>query len=240
MVEYILHVLRRMCERAERLAAQLEERVLGGHEGAADWVARRVAEYEKGLRVVGGRCQKPVIIGVTADYAVQHDDVRRLHVVRSGGDVHDAAVHAIAHPCLRGKLPGLGVVRVDQLEVGGGGRAAAEQLELDLAGAATDLQDGCAVDADAVKKVDDALLSGIQASTSVAARLVGGEARSEHVFTPAGVTAASHPLIFSHSTVPGGLDVTSSTIRFTSRTSFVMRVEIRAKTSSGSRKHRRP
>ena len=36
---------------------------------------------------------------------------------------------------------------------------------------------------------------------------------------------------YSHSMVPGGLDVTSSTTRFTSRTSLVMRVEIRSSTS---------
>jgi len=42
-------------------------------------------------------------------------------------------------------------------------------------------------------------------------------------------------LLYSHSMVPGGLLVTSSTTRFTSRTSFVMRVEMRAITSYGSR-----
>ena len=39
----------------------------------------------------------------------------------------------------------------------------------------------------------------------------------------------------SHSMVPGGLLVTSSTTRLTSRTSLVIRVEIRASTSYGSR-----
>ena len=39
---------------------------------------------------------------------------------------------------------------------------------------------------------------------------------------PDGVT----PTRYSHSMVPGGLLVTSSTTRFTSSTSFVMRVEI--------------
>ena len=36
---------------------------------------------------------------------------------------------------------------------------------------------------------------------------------------------------YSHSMVPGGLDVMSRVTRFTSRTSLVMRVEIRASTS---------
>ena len=35
----------------------------------------------------------------------------------------------------------------------------------------------------------------------------------------------------SHSMVPGGFDVTSSTTRLTSRTSLVIRVEMRASTS---------
>jgi len=41
-----------------------------------------------------------------------------------------------------------------------------------VTGTATDLQDGRAVDADAVKKVDDALLGGIQPTTPLVARLV--------------------------------------------------------------------
>ena len=42
---------------------------------------------------------------------------------------------------------------------------------------------------------------------------------------------AVRPLAHSHSIVPGGFDVTSSTTRLTSRTSLVMRVEIAASTS---------
>src|SRR3954447_13059000 len=45
----------------------------------------------------------------------------------------------------------------------------------------------------------------------------------------------SCPLAHSHSMVPGGFDVTSRATRFTSRTSFVMRVEMRASTSYGTR-----
>ena len=42
---------------------------------------------------------------------------------------------------------------------------------------------------------------------------------------------ASARVSYSHSMVPGGLDVTSSTTRFTSRTSLVIRVEIFSSTS---------
>src|SRR5690606_18144776 len=62
---------------------------------------------------------------------------------------------------------------------------------------------------------------------------------------PVGITpVGSHPGItpppspprgHSHSIVPGGFDVTSSTTRLTSRTSLVIRVEILARTSYGSR-----
>src|SRR5690348_12987025 len=52
-------------------------------------------------------------------------------------------------------------------------------------------------------------------------RSVGGQ---EHGLAP-----------YSHSMVAGGLLVTSSTTRLTSGTSLVIRVEIRASTSSGSR-----
>ena len=40
---------------------------------------------------------------------------------------------------------------------------------------------------------------------------------------------------YSHSMVPGGFDVMSSVTRLTSRTSLVMRVEMRASTSYGTR-----
>ncbi len=43
--------------------------------------------------------------------------------------------------------------------------------------------------------------------------------------------AQAAPLPYSHSIVPGGLLVTSSTTRFTSATSLVMRVEMRSSTS---------
>ena len=46
---------------------------------------------------------------------------------------------------------------------------------------------------------------------------------------------SSQPAAHSHSIVPGGLLVTSSTTRLTSLTSLVIRVEIRASTSYGTR-----
>ncbi len=48
---------------------------------------------------------------------------------------------------------------------------------------------------------------------------------------PCGLGAGVHNRCHSHSIVPGGLLVTSSATRFTSRISFVMRVEILASTS---------
>ena len=45
------------------------------------------------------------------------------------------------------------------------------------------------------------------------------------------VVGRTGPFCYSHSMVPGGLLVTSSTTRLTSATSLVIRVEIRASTS---------
>ena len=52
---------------------------------------------------------------------------------------------------------------------------------------------------------------------------------------PNAAFAPSAPAGYSHSMVPGGLLVTSSTTRLTSATSFVIRVEMRSSTSYGSR-----
>ena len=57
------------------------------------------------------------------------------------------------------------------------------------------------------------------------------EARHAVRAGPPGASVGAH----SHSIVPGGFDVTSSTTRLTSRTSFVMRFEIFASTSYGRR-----
>lgn len=48
---------------------------------------------------------------------------------------------------------------------------------------------------------------------------------------PAAAHAATNGKAHSHSIVPGGFDVTSSTTRLTSRTSLVMRLEIFESTS---------
>jgi hypothetical protein len=65
---------------------------------------------------------------------------------------------------------------------------------------------------------------------SVESRLSGVQAR------PPGFRQAQSPdAIYSHSIVPGGLEVTSSTTRLTPSTSFVIRFEILASTSYGSR-----
>ena len=53
--------------------------------------------------------------------------------------------------------------------------------------------------------------------------------------TVAAASAGGQPARYSHSMVAGGFEVASSTTRFTPATSLVIRVEIRANTSYGSR-----
>ncbi len=62
-------------------------------------------------------------------------------------------------------------------------------------------------------------------------RLLPNRARSSDPVRGHGVTVGLEVAVYSHSMVPGGLDVTSRTTRFTSRTSLVMRVEIFSSTS---------
>ena len=73
-------------------------------------------------------------------------------------------------------------------------------------------------------------------------RLVGAVKDADFVlsqFRVGGLAArlvtGAPPATHSHSMVPGGFDVTSSTTRLTSRTSFVMRLLIFESTSYGSR-----
>ena len=67
-------------------------------------------------------------------------------------------------------------------------------------------------------------------TTQVLGRANGTQTR--RLPTARGTSAVGlRPFFHSHSIVPGGLDVQSSTTLLTSGTEFVMRVEMRARTS---------
>jgi hypothetical protein len=179
-------------EHPELAAAQPEEQVLRADEGAYDGVPWRVAEHDLPAGVVGDRAEQRRVVGVAAHDPVQDDDVRRLDLVRAGRDVDDAPVGAAGQAGVGEQPPRLGLVRRRQLEVGGAGGAALEQLHLDVADATADLQHGRALEPALGDELDHPPGGPVQAPLAIPVRRVPGEPVVEHPVAAARVAAARH------------------------------------------------
>ena len=117
--------------------------------------------------MVGGGGEQSLVVRVAAHHPVQDDDVGRVDGLRGRGDVDEAAGHPVAQAGSRRELLRVGVVGVDELQVRGALGPATEQLELDVADASADLEDGGAVDAAAADEVDDAGRGPVQTAFAV-------------------------------------------------------------------------
>ena len=82
-----------------------------------------------------------------------------------------------------------------------------------------------------LRKVDSTETNPESAGAGARAARAGRERAGARETTDASDRGPRHPSTHSHSMVPGGFDVTSSTTRFTPLTSLVMRFEMRASTS---------
>jgi hypothetical protein len=153
-------------------------------------VAGWMAEHQQSFGMVGCRGQETLVVGVAADDAVQHDDVVRLDFLRRDRNVDLAAGHPVAHPgCLR-EVGRVGVVGVDEFKVGGPARALAEQLELDVTDAASNLENAGAVDSSVDKIVDHSDGGLVEAAFVISGGEVSSEPWAEHVVASARVAAA--------------------------------------------------
>jgi hypothetical protein len=97
--------------------------------------------------MIGGGREKSAIVAVTADDAVQDDDVCRLDGRWFLGDVVEPAVNTLGNPCLEGEGAGVVLPCGGELEADDVGCARSEQLDLNLTDPATDLHDRRAIDA---------------------------------------------------------------------------------------------
>ena len=101
---------------------------------------RGIAEDHEVPRVVGGRRQQPLVVRVAADDSVEDDHVGRLDVVALDGDVAEEPHGLALESRLAKERLRFVVVGRRELEVHGGGRAAPQQLDLDLTHTAADLE----------------------------------------------------------------------------------------------------
>jgi hypothetical protein len=91
--------------------------------------------------MVGGSAEQARIVGVAAHHPVQDHQVGRRHRPGVRGQVVDAPVQAPLDPGLPGERARLSLAGRGEFQVLGPRRARLQQLDLDLADAAADLQD---------------------------------------------------------------------------------------------------
>src|SRR6266511_3712314 len=103
------------------------------------------------------RCgsQQQLIVWVAADDAVEYDHICRLDTLPISGDVMKPPFCPVLEPCLAEKPGGFFVVCRRELEVHGPGGAPPQQLDLDLAHAAADLEHGRILDSAPNEEFDD-------------------------------------------------------------------------------------
>lgn len=89
-----------MGEGPELPPEQPEDEVLGGDKQTRDGVARRITEHEQTPSVLRRRSQQSLVVRVTADHPMQHDDVGYLDALRIDGDVVQAPLRTLLEPCL--------------------------------------------------------------------------------------------------------------------------------------------
>src|SRR4051794_6213049 len=194
----------RVRERAELVAGQAEAEVLGDDDEPRDDVAGRGAEDEHGARVARRRLQQPLVVGGTADDAVQHHDVGGLDAGGVDGDVVQPPVGPALEAVVAQQRLGVALVGGRELEVDRAGGAALEQLDLDLPDPAADLEHGRAVEPVALDVADHPPRRAVEPALAVALRDAAGEARAEEPIATAWIAAAGHRRTLSHARRGGG------------------------------------
>src|SRR5580765_1069635 len=174
------------------LPEQLEDQVFRGHEKARQRVARRVAEHEQPPGSFLCRSQQTLVVRVTADDSVQHDDVGCLYAVGLHRDVVEAALRAVLERQLAQQPLRFFLISRGELEVRGVSRAAFQKLDLNLTDAAADLEHGRALDPALLEELDHPTRRSIKSSLSIARRHPTGKPRREERVATARIAAPGH------------------------------------------------
>ena len=123
---------------------------------------------------------------------MQHDDVGCLDAVGLDRDVVYAPLCTVLECRLAQEPLRLLVVRRRELQVHGAGGTALQQLDLDLAHAAADLEHGCTLNAMQLEKLDHPPRRSIKSSLSIARRHAASKPRREQLVTTARIAASGH------------------------------------------------
>src|SRR5262245_890972 len=122
---------------------------------------------------------------------MEYDHVRGLDPGRIGGDVVNAAIRPVGQAGLAQQLPGLVLVPGRELEVHRAGDAALEQLDLDRADSAADLEHRGVPDAPPLEEVHHLPSGLVEAALAVPPGEAGGEPGSGEAVAPARLAARS-------------------------------------------------
>src|SRR5947209_8699115 len=160
--------LRRVAEDVELDAEDLEEQVGRRQAGADVQAAVGKGEDERLTRMIGRRGREAGHLRVAAEDAVEDDHVGRLHGVPPGGEVEDLALNLLGQPLVLQKLGRRTLVCGGQLDVDRPLQACLQQLDLDGAQPATDLEQRPALDAPILDRLRHLLGQRVEALLSVA------------------------------------------------------------------------
>ena len=140
--------------------------------------------------MLGDRRQQPLVVGIATDHPVQYDHVGRRDAVLTSCDVADSCRSArSSSPASSSSLCASSSYAAEKLEAYGVRRTVLEQFEMDLADAASDLEDGRTLDAVLLEERDHLPGGLVDAARAVSPRNTPGEAGVEELVAAAGVAA---------------------------------------------------
>jgi hypothetical protein len=153
----------------------------------------REAEDEVVARALGGRADERVVVRVAANDAMHDHGVGRLDALAVLGHVGDTEFGPLVDARLAPKLQGRLLIGRRQLDVHGRGGPGPQELGLDGAHAAADLEDGRALEPSFPQEVDHQPGRLVQALPPVSLRVTAGRPLTEQLLVPARRRAAAHP-----------------------------------------------
>ena len=121
--------------------------------------------------VVGGGADERLVVGVTADHPVQHDNVRRRELFGPLGEIEQTPVGTCVESVGVKQFGSVRVVRGRELHVHRSRNAGLEQLELDRPDPAADLQHRLPLDPTAPNELDDPPRVAVESLPAVAASI---------------------------------------------------------------------
>ena len=142
--------------------------------------------------MVGRRAEQTLVVGIAAHDSMEDDHIGGLDVGRVGGDVVEAPLRTLLEAVLLKEPCPLLLVPGGELEVDGARRASLQELDLQLADAAADLEDARSLDPVLLEERHHALRCLVDPVLAIALGRTGSHPRREERVAATRVAAARH------------------------------------------------